>query len=98
MIRLLRRLNMRPQSLLFLPQTLLPLPLDALAPHNHHNRLIPRLLPIRTRARRLLLLLALQTAELLAPLAALGDRRQTLFVVGFLPFSRTEDVLFGYVD
>jgi len=95
-MRLLPPLDMRTQPFLLLPQRLLLLPPDALAAHNHHNRLVTRLLAIRRAARRLLLSLALQRAELFPALAASRNRCHPLLVVrlGLLP--RTEDVALRY--
>lgn len=88
-------INMRPQLPLFLPQRSLLLTPHSPARHNHHNGLIPLLLPIRRTALDLLILLALAASELLSTLAAFADRGHAFFVVCFGLFARSEDVGFG---
>lgn len=96
MTTLLRPIDMRPQLLLLLPQRRLLLPPHRTTREDHHQRLVPRLLPVRRAARRVLVLLALHRPELLAPLAAFGDRRHPLLVVRLRLLPRPQDIVLRY--
>lgn len=95
MMRLLRFINMCPQLPLLIPQRRFLLPRHLLTPHDHHNRLIPLLLPIRRTARLRLILLALQRPILLPPLPTLLDRRHPLLVVLLRFLTRPKDIVLG---
>ncbi|SRR5216683_93722 len=85
--------DVRAQALLLLPQGLLLLAPDALAAHDHHNRLVARLFAVRRAARRLLLPLALQRAELFSALATPRDRCHALFVIRLCLLAWSENVV-----
>jgi hypothetical protein len=96
MMSLLRPVDVRAQTLLLLPQRLLLLPPDALAAHDHHDRLVARLFAIRRAARRLLLPPALQRPEFLPALASSRYRRHPLLVVRLCLLAWTEYVALRY--
>src|SRR5712691_7196569 len=70
----LRPVDVRPQTLLLLQQGLLLLSPDALAAHDHHDRLVPCRFAVRRAARRFFLPLALLRAELFSALATVCYR------------------------
>ena len=72
-------------------QRLLLLSPDTLAAHDHHDRLVARLLAVRRAARRPVLL-ALLRAELFSALAPSRYRRHPLLVVCLGLLARAEDV------
>ncbi len=91
---LLRPVDMRAQAFLLLPQGLLLFASDAFAAHDHHYRLVARFLAVRRAARRLLIVLALQRAELFPTFAAARYRRHAFLVVRFRLLTRAENVAF----
>lgn len=90
---LLRPVDMRAQTFLLLAQGLLLLPPDALAAHDHHDRLVARLFAVRRAARRVLVPLALQRAKFFSSLAPSRYRRHALLVVRLGLLARAEDVV-----
>ena len=95
MAALLRLLYMCPQFSLLISQTRLLLPLDRAALHDHHKRLIPRLLAVRRATRCGLVLLALERSVLFSSFASLLNRRDTLGVVRFRLLAGSKDVVLG---
>ena len=92
MMGLLCLVDVRAQALLLLPQGLFFLASDAFATHDHHDRLVARFLAIRRAARRLLLSLAFQRAELFSPLPTSRDRCHALLVVRLGLFARAQNI------
>jgi len=95
MMRLLRSVDMFPQSFLLIPQARLLLTLDPLRSQHHHQWFVPLLLPIRRAAGFLLVQLPLLRAKLLSPFPPLFNRCYSILVgrFGFLPWA--EEVRFG---
>jgi len=89
----LRLVDVRPQALLLLPQRLLLLSTDALAAHDHHDRLVACLFAVRRAARRLFVPLALLRAELFSALATARYRCHALLVVRLGLLARAENVV-----
>ena len=85
--------DVRPQTLLLLPQRLLLLSTDALAAHDHHDRLVACFFAVRRAARRLFLPLALLRAELFSALATARYRCHALLIVRLGLLARAENVV-----
>lgn len=94
MIRLLRAIDMCSQLPLLFPKGCLLLATHRPAGEDHHNWLVPGFLPVGGTTRGGLVLLALNGAELLPPLAALFNRGYALSVVRLHLLAGPEDVLF----
>lgn len=91
---LLCLVNMSAQLPLLLSQRCLLFPFDRITGKNHHNRLIPCLLPVSRTARSGLILLALHGSELLASFSTFLNGGNTLGVVCFRLLARAQDVHF----
>lgn len=62
--------------------------------HGHHDRLVPRLLPVGRTARSLLVLFALLASEFFSTLPSLLDVGHTFLIVHLGLFPRAQDLVF----
>lgn len=84
---------MCPKLLLFFSKRSLFLTSHSTAAEDHHNRLVPRLFPVRRTAGRTLILFAFMRTKLVPSFPAFLNRGHTFSIVGFGFLTRTKDIV-----